>query len=287
MFWDQNDDASSLSNLGASWSPSSVSDLSDDFFVDSFDLDDLELDLDGLNEGLHSPSHVYRETSSPGIYGHAPPPPILCGEPVIDFATLYPNSYPATTYPRVALQTDRDLSLEDSFRNDSTSASGLSTTHRLDKIQPQNQCHGPPVISASRGLSRAPTRGFYRRQGRSLHYRKLHQRQAANMRERRRMKTINDAFECLRERIPIFGADKKLSKVDTLRLAIKYIKHLSQVLNSADNDNQTMDQGTANQATHSETKIIIRCRFTGEPNVWVQPILSIPFFGVLCFTTKL
>ena len=44
--------------------------------------------------------------------------------------------------------------------------------------------------------------------------RKVHQRRAANMRERKRMKTINEAFDSLRERIPVAGgAERKLSKV--------------------------------------------------------------------------
>ncbi len=42
---------------------------------------------------------------------------------------------------------------------------------------------------------------------------KMHQRNAANQRERKRMKTINDAFEGLRDRIPLAGGDRKLSKV--------------------------------------------------------------------------
>lgn len=86
---------------------------------------------------------------------------------------------------------------------------------------------------------------------------KVHQRQAANMRERKRMKTINDAFECLRERIPVFGADKKLSKVDTLRLAVRYIQHLSDVLTSSDEMRST---GTMTSFEETESKVVIRCK---------------------------
>jgi hypothetical protein len=49
---------------------------------------------------------------------------------------------------------------------------------------------------------------------RSPPHHKVRQRRAANLRERKRMKTINDAFDCLRERIPVAGGpDRKLSKV--------------------------------------------------------------------------
>ena len=47
-------------------------------------------------------------------------------------------------------------------------------------------------------------------------YRRSSQRHAANQRERKRMKTINDAFEVLREKVPIAGTgDRKLSKVSS------------------------------------------------------------------------
>ena len=46
------------------------------------------------------------------------------------------------------------------------------------------------------------------------------QRQAANHRERKRMQSINEAFEGLRVCIPTLPYEKRLSKVDTLRLAI-------------------------------------------------------------------
>lgn len=90
------------------------------------------------------------------------------------------------------------------------------------------------------------------------------QRRAANVRERRRMKTINDAFEGLRSRIPFkmqwstssptsspaslstssasssscSAAARKLSKVDTLRLAIRYIQHLTDLVTRSGEDHE-------------------------------------------------
>jgi transcription factor 1a len=58
------------------------------------------------------------------------------------------------------------------------------------------------------------------------------QRHAANLRERKRMQSINDAFEGLRTHIPVHPYEKRLSKVDTLRLAIDYISFLNRLLNS-------------------------------------------------------
>jgi transcription factor 1a len=61
-----------------------------------------------------------------------------------------------------------------------------------------------------------------RKQRRSL-VQQVQQRHAANMRERKRMQSINDAFEGLRHHIPTLPYEKRLSKVDTLRLTIGYI----------------------------------------------------------------
>jgi len=66
---------------------------------------------------------------------------------------------------------------------------------------------------------------------RRSNYQAHHQRHAANMRERRRMQSINEAFEGLRTHIPTLPYEKKLSKVDTLRLAIGYIHFLTDLLN--------------------------------------------------------
>ncbi|CAG5127486.1 unnamed protein product [Candidula unifasciata] len=69
-----------------------------------------------------------------------------------------------------------------------------------------------------------------RRRKRKCQQQQVQQRQAANMRERKRMQSINDAFEGLRAHIPTLPYEKRLSKVDTLRLAIGYIGFLSEIV---------------------------------------------------------
>ncbi|XP_056150985.1 transcription factor 21 [Lampris incognitus] len=56
------------------------------------------------------------------------------------------------------------------------------------------------------------------------------QRNAANARERARMRVLSRAFSRLKGTLPWVPADTKLSKLDTLRLASSYIAHLRQVL---------------------------------------------------------
>uniref|UniRef100_A0A8D0EDV9 BHLH domain-containing protein n=1 Tax=Salvator merianae TaxID=96440 RepID=A0A8D0EDV9_SALMN len=56
------------------------------------------------------------------------------------------------------------------------------------------------------------------------------QRQTANARERDRTHSVNTAFSALRTLIPTEPADRKLSKIETLRLASSYISHLANML---------------------------------------------------------
>ncbi|XP_037131783.1 pancreas transcription factor 1 subunit alpha [Syngnathus acus] len=86
-------------------------------------------------------------------------------------------------------------------------------------------------------------------------------RQAANIRERRRMQSINDAFEGLRSHIPTLPYEKRLSKVDTLRLAIGYINFLAELVQS---DLPIRNSGSD---AHVQPKKVIIChRGTRSPS---------------------
>ncbi|KAK7139527.1 hypothetical protein R3I93_016611 [Phoxinus phoxinus] len=56
------------------------------------------------------------------------------------------------------------------------------------------------------------------------------QRRAANVRERKRMFSLNEAFERLRGKVPTFAYEKRLSRIETLRLAIIYIAFMTDIL---------------------------------------------------------
>lgn len=69
-----------------------------------------------------------------------------------------------------------------------------------------------------------------------------YRRKTANARERNRMREINQAFEALRSVIPQMAttqsaatANEKLTKITTLRLAMKYISTLSATLSGGEN----------------------------------------------------
>ena len=55
-----------------------------------------------------------------------------------------------------------------------------------------------------------------------------------NERERKRVKMVNMGFETLRQHVPVGRKNKKMSKVETLRSAVQYIKQLKDMLDSED-----------------------------------------------------
>ena len=92
--------------------------------------------------------------------------------------------------------------------------------------------------------------------------RRVFQRKAANMRERRRMKSINDAFDSLRKCIPIADTvDRKLSKVDTLKYALSYIGYLSDLIKTTNEFAPSPDQL---EAAKKQEKVILRSQFLGK-----------------------
>lgn len=89
-------------------------------------------------------------------------------------------------------------------------------------------------------------------------FHQIQQREAANLRERKRMQSINEAFEGLRAHIPTLPYEKRLSKVDTLRLAIGYIGFLSELVKT------NVGTANSNHNTYKEKqrKVIINCHYS-------------------------
>ena len=62
---------------------------------------------------------------------------------------------------------------------------------------------------------------------------KRYRRIQANKRERKRMHTVNEAFDDLRDLVPTYPSNRKLSKIETLRLACAYIQDLAKLLSES------------------------------------------------------
>ena len=76
------------------------------------------------------------------------------------------------------------------------------------------------------------------------------QRVMANVRERQRTQSLNEAFACLRHIIPTLPSDK-LSKIQTLKLASEYICFLYQLLR----ENPANPENNTSSSSHSSSLI--------------------------------
>ncbi|XP_053311661.1 transcription factor ATOH1 [Spea bombifrons] len=90
-------------------------------------------------------------------------------------------------------------------------------------------------------------------------------RLAANARERRRMHGLNHAFDQLRNVIPSFNNDKKLSKYETLQMAQIYINALSDLLQAPPEHPQPCPSYPLHPA--GETR-----RFNGDFSLQLDPL---------------
>ncbi|XP_074855123.1 achaete-scute homolog 3 [Carettochelys insculpta] len=75
-----------------------------------------------------------------------------------------------------------------------------------------------------------------------------------NERERQRVKCVNEGYAKLRRHLPEEYLEKRLSKVETLRAAIKYIHHLQSVLyhDSALTEKNSLELGHTSNAIARE-----------------------------------
>ncbi|XP_045195202.2 achaete-scute complex protein T4-like [Mercenaria mercenaria] len=79
-----------------------------------------------------------------------------------------------------------------------------------------------------------------------------------NERERKRVKMVNMGFETLRQHVPVGRKNKKMSKVETLRSAVQYIKQLQDLLDSDTNtaDNRLLDNVDMDELENKVTEMI-------------------------------
>lgn len=123
---------------------------------------------------------------------------------------------------------------------------------RGNQAQMTGQFHYTPDDQLDKNLKRKRRRKSPNQQ--------IAQRHAANLRERKRMQSINEAFEGLRHHIPTLPYEKRLSKVDTLRLAIGYIGFLTEMISSDMSHSQALQPTSAEQPR----KVMICHRGFGE-----------------------
>uniref|UniRef100_A0A3Q4N2C8 Stem cell protein n=1 Tax=Neolamprologus brichardi TaxID=32507 RepID=A0A3Q4N2C8_NEOBR len=94
----------------------------------------------------------------------------------------------------------------------------------------------------------------------------LARRVFTNSRERWRQQNVNGAFSELRKLIPTHPPDKKLSKNEILRLAVKYINFLVTLLNDQDQDKS---RDSAEDDVEDEMSDV-------TPRTWIYSCPAIP-----------
>ncbi|XP_076026500.1 uncharacterized protein lyl1 [Genypterus blacodes] len=107
---------------------------------------------------------------------------------------------------------------------------------------------------------------------------KIARRVFTNSRERWRQQNVNGAFSDLRKLIPTHPPDKKLSKNEILRLAVKYINFLVTLLNDqAKNEtgDSPEDDGTAARLDGNELNPVFQCD-TPPPSHGPPPTSALP-----------
>lgn len=111
-------------------------------------------------------------------------------------------------------------------RSGSRSASKAAERPRTSSGS-SSSCSSPELLRCKRRLNFA---GF----GYTLPQQQPHAVARRNERERNRVKLVNNGFATLREHVPNGAANKKMSKVETLRSAVEYIRALQQLLDEHD-----------------------------------------------------
>ncbi|XP_023328450.1 protein Fer3 [Eurytemora carolleeae] len=100
------------------------------------------------------------------------------------------------------------------------------------QYQPEIFGFGPDFWATQRGSTSSSRLALSKAAKKRRRIATAAQRRAANIRERRRMFNLNEAFDRLRTKVPTFAYEKRLSRIETLRLAITYISFMDELLNT-------------------------------------------------------
>lgn len=152
----------------------------------------------------------------------APPPPPLQDRNQ-NIAPQFQYAFPETSMMnahlnRNSLRHDRDMMSNNNNHSIVVSSSTNPTEHHHSNAGPIDHLQPSELV----GLTREERR---RRRRATIKYRTAHA-----TRERIRVEAFNVAFSELRKLLPTLPPDKKLSKIEILKLGICYIAYLNHVL---------------------------------------------------------
>lgn len=130
-----------------------------------------------------------------------------------------------------------------SYRSQPYDRSSPSTSRSSTGTPPSSPDQNCGEIDGSSKNNQQPSNPVVRKEQKK-------RREEANKRERTRMHTVNSAFDHLRQLVPTYPSNRKLSKIETLRLACSYIQDLTKLVN--DHNIQAMHGEDVNLMYRSE-----------------------------------
>lgn len=99
-------------------------------------------------------------------------------------------------------------------------------------------------------------------------------RKAATLRERRRLKKINEAFDALKKKT-VANPNQRLPKVEILRSAINYIEKLQDLLQTLDEQEKPQQNGSYNFNVKEQNVSSIRTHYYYRTIIEPSPFLSL------------
>ena len=144
---------------------------------------------------------------------------------------------PKTSAKKSSSKLEDDLQYEDtnSKRTRYSSPSPMQRQHVSRSVSPGSRCSSSNTYSSHNHTNNFPSGCLMGEDGLNMLGEPedmQQQRVMANVRERQRTQSLNEAFASLRHIIPTLPSDK-LSKIQTLKLATSYIDFLYQLLNES------------------------------------------------------
>lgn len=159
------------------------------------------------------------------------PTNIICRSTFSDgWQTPNSDSFRSSSPEFVPLTIPKYLPINLNVQNETITNFPLKHESASDTENNSSDCTSSSLHGETNSENSKPTTRKQRRTKQVPPQIKKKRRLAANARERKRMQSLNDAFDRLRQHLPSLGDDRQFSKHETLQMAQSYISALCELL---------------------------------------------------------